>query len=388
MRPLCSSLLLTCSLSFSWLTGATAQTLKVGAVLPLSGTSANTGRVAAAALQASVQNLLSAGIELELTILDGRGRPDEAATQTRTLVAAGIHALLCCETEAEAEAVSKVTEAAGVPTLLLSPTAPGDAAFWSFMLLSGDAEALERLALEPVQSGPAAPIVLLAPTGAAGDRANAALEPTSVGVVRYPAGRTPLTPEALQAATLEPGSVVIWDEAAGTLRAATALSARGFEGLRIVRAGVWDELGALERAELTGAVSVVSPAVLGYTLADAHPSKQATSSFRRALSDLPTLYLTGEAGTIGAGAWDAAVLLGAAAEQVLTYAPPDAPTDEPDDPGVLRGALRDALVGLGPVIGAGGSYDFSDRRTGPRTGLLADSLVLAVWRGGRFWPLP
>ena len=56
---------------------------------------------------------------------------------------------------------------------------------------------------------------------------------------------------------------------------------------------------------------------------------------------------------------------------------------------MLRSALQGALVGLGPVVGAGGSYNFSEDAAGTvGGGVLADSLVLAARRGGSFWPLP
>ncbi len=245
-----------------------------------------------------------------------------------------------------------------------------------FSLAASDAQVLRRLALEP----PQAPLALMAPVGDPGDLAKEILGSASAGVVRYPAARIPLTPEALLIATREPGSVVIWDGAAGTLRAAEALSARGFAGVRVVRAEVWGELDALERAELTGALSVVSPAVLGYRLPDTHPSKEEVSRFRRALREVILESSDAETVATAAEAWDAAQLLGAAAEQVLTYAGSADLTVA-----AVRGALRDALVGLGPVVGAGGSYDFSGESG---SGLLADSLVLAVWRSGRFFPYP
>lgn len=358
--------------------GAAAQGLELGAVLPLSGPSAATGQAAEAALGASVQDLLQSGIDARLRVLNSRSDPEYAALQAQELLTAGVHALVCCETAELLGRLGPLAEAANVPTFALAP--PPVAGFWLFPLQSGEPGALARLALEPALE----PLAFMAPTGSAGDGAEAILAAVSAGSVRYPAGRTPLTPEALRAATLEPRSVVVWDSAAGSVEAAGALAARGFTGTTVVRAAVWDELSALERASLAGAVSALSPAVLGYTLPDAHPSKGAASSLRRTLGGLAEAQ-TGEATATAAAAWDAGQLLGAAAEQVLTYADPAGLADAPG----LRGALRDALVGLGPVVGAGGTYDFSESAAGTvGGGVLAESLVLGARQGGGFRPPP
>lgn len=356
---------------------AAAQGLEVGAVLPLSGSSAETGQAAQTALKASVRNLLRSGVDARLTVLDSRSNLEYTVLQAQELVARGVHALVCCETTELAERLGPLAAAAGVPTFGLSPETVANP--WLFSLQGGEPEALARLALEPAL----APLALMAPTGAPGDRAEALLGAASAGGVRYPAGRTPLTPEALQVATLEPRGVVVWDNASGSVEAAEALSARGFSGTTVVRAALWNELSALERASLTGAVSVVSPAVLGFRLPDAHPSKAAASSLRRALGGLSP-GLTDEAVTVAAAAWDAVSLVGVAAEQVLTY------TDlAAADPKPMRNGLRDALIGLGPVVGAGGTYDFFSDFSGDGSGgVLADSLVLAARQGGGFRPPP
>ncbi len=357
---------------------ANAQTFSLGAVLPLSGNAAQVGQVAAAALRASAETLLGTGIKVKLSILDSRSDARYAAAQAQTLTAAGVHALLCCETARVAAQVVPITAAAGVPTLSLAPV--GEDGGYPFSLSATETQVLTKLALE----GPQAPLVLMTPLGTTGDAAKKVLGGANIGVVRYPAQgaapSTPLTPEALLAATLEPGSVVLWDDAPGTLEAAEALTARGYSGVRVVRAEVWEALDAFGRAELTGAVSVVSPAVLGYRLPDMHPAKARVSSFRRALRGVLFESSAVATVTLAAGAWDAAQLLGAAAEQVLSYT---APTDLGE--AAVRSALRDALIGLGPVDGVGGSYDFSAERA---PGLLPESLVFAVWRGGRFFPFP
>ena len=367
-----------------------SPTFKLGAVLPLSGDSAGTGQVVAAALRASAETLRGRGIDFEITVLDSQSNAVYAAAQAKTLVTAGVHALVYGE-----PLVAAQPAVVAMPVLSLTPVDRADSsAKWPLASLAADdAQVLTKLALSP----PGRSLALLVPADELGNRASLALREVSLGVVRYPVGQTPLTPEALQAATLEPGGIVIWDSAAGTVQAAEALSARGYTGVRVVRAEVWGELDALSRAELTGAVSVLSPAVLGYRLPDTHPAKEKVSSFRRALSSvLPDSDV--DQVTSAAAAWDAVQLLGAAAEQVLTYTNVSV-NDDPDSAAAVRGALLGALGGLGPVVGAGGTYDFSGDFSGGFSGsgelagdrvagLLPDSLVFGTWRGGRFLPYP
>ena len=368
-------------LLLGWLVGFAHAQIQVGAILPLSGALASVGEVQEAALRASAEALEARGVVLEITLRDSRSRPDRAAARVQELLDSGVHILVCCETPEVGARVTPLAAAAGLSTLTLAPSTAADVT-WLFALAPDETAPLERLSLET----PLHPFGLMAPVGRAGDLAAERLQP-KVGAARYPVARPPLTPEALQIATREPASVVVWDNGEGTVRATEALSARGYGGAVIVRADIWDDLNALERAKLTGARSVLSPAVLGYTLSDAHPSKAAVSSFRRALIVVPDGALTGAALAAGAGAWDAAQLIGSAAEQVLAY---NVVTDTEAGREAVRGALRDALVTLGPVTGAGGTYDFTegDFSDGSSSGLQPDSLVLAEWRSGRFRPLP
>jgi ABC-type branched-subunit amino acid transport system substrate-binding protein len=375
MRAFLLSLGLVLSLTF----GVSAQTssgltLELGAILPLSGPEQDIGAVQSRALRAALEDAKTSGLNLTLTLSDDRSDLTKSAEQARTLIASGVHALICCTRPEETAVVAPLAAAAGVP--LLSPSAyeaqpPDD--YWVFSLLASEQAQLERLALETLL----APFALMTPLGEKGDAIARTLARNRAGVARYPAGRTPLTPEALWIATKSPKSVVIWDDVNGTLEAVRALGERGYSGERIVPATIWDDLGALERALLTGAKSILSPAALGYTLADAHPSKAEVSRFRRALIGLPDSFFSETTLTQGAAVWDAVALLSRAAEQVLAYTP------EPMSAAALRQGLRDALIGLGPIVAAGGSYDFSEaQHTGPEPA----SLVIGSWLRGSFRP--
>lgn len=365
---------LACSLP----TRAEAQfpTLTLGAILPLTGSDSDLGRVQERALQAALDPIRARGLGLELHLVDSRSLPSESATGAEALIDMGVHALICCSSEAEARAILPLVAKTGIPLLSLSAFDAGHGdTYWAFSLAPSEAATLEHIALEPDLQ----PTFLMAPVSGTGDLA-ARMLGSRAGTVRYPPGRTPLTPEALWAITRTPASIVVWDDARGTLEAARALVARGYGSDLIVSAAVWRDLDALGRASLTGTKSVLSPAALGYTLADGHPSKASVATFRRALIGLPNSFLTEAALSQGAAAWDAVFLLANAAEQIFVYDP--AITEE-KSVAAFRQSLRDALLGLGPQNGAGGTYDFSE---GQQRGPLASSLILGTWRGGSFRP--
>lgn len=352
-----------------------STTLHLGVVLPLSGAQARSGAAQLTALRASVAVLERAGVHITLSVQDSQGEPEAVRAGASALVTQGVHALVCCQTPAEVEVV--VEMASDLPILALAPAAAGDV----FTLVADERAELTRLQLEPSLQ----PLALMAPVGPRGDAAEGATG-AQAGAARYPPHSdhsdrepAPLTPEALWVITREPGSVVVWDEREGTLRAARALAARGYSGPLVVRRALWDTLSATERALLRGARSVLSPAVLGYALPDAHPSKQTVARLRRALLSVPESSLDARTLEGAASAWDAALLFGSAAEQLLVYGPELSRTE------AARAALRDALLGLGPVVGAGGSYDFVG---GDAYGPLPGSLIVAEWRSGRFRPLP
>lgn len=373
-----SFLLLLAALIFIVSPRADAQLpmIKIGAILPLTGSDTTLGQVQERALRGALASVRTRGLDIELDVVDSRSLVRESAAQAQELFSTGVHALICCSSADETNALLPLATSAGVP--LLSLSTPGSSVFnsyWSFSLATSEAAALERLTLET----PLQPTFLMTPVSAAGDLA-AHILVGKVGAVRYPRGRAPLTPEALWAITRTPVSIVIWDDEAGTLEAARALAARGYSGSLIVPAPLWSGLDALGRGALTGAKSVLSPAALGYTLADSHLSKPSVASFRRALIGISSGFLTETTLSQGAAAWDALSLLAAAAEQVLAYN-----TDFTDAavPAALRQSLRDALIGLGPQIGAGGTYDFSESS---RAGPVPNSLVIGTWRGGAFRP--
>jgi len=354
-------LLLVVSLSFG-----RAQTLQLGAVLPLTGGYAEVGRAQREALELAKGEFTGRGVGLELHLLDSRSDPARAGAQAAELAAAGVHALVCCATPEAAEAVRPVA-ARGVPTLALTDAPSQDD--WLFSLVPGDGA---RLRATVSNAGAWGRLGLMAPDTELGDAARRALR-VPIGAARYPADARVLTPEALWVATREPDAVLVWGENAVT--AVHALRERGFTGEVVIDAAQLGALGPLSRAKLSGSLALVSPALLGYTLPEGHPSAEAVTRYLRSAALADASDPTPE----GAYAWDAAGLLLRALEQALAYGL------LLDDPATVRGALHETLIGLPPVAGASGVFDFRDGAQGDAQ---AASWVLARFEGGRFVPAP
>ena len=209
--------------------------------------------------------------------------------------------------------------------------------------------------------------------GEFGDTALNVLAQAGVRLVaqeRYARGVQALTPEALWIATRQPDAVLVWGQMADTKLAVDALSQRGFGGRVYINPQVYNEAGVLERADLRGTFTVTDAISVG-RLPRTQPTYQET---RRFVSALNATY-AGRPSAAGAHAWDALTLLRRAFEQTLAYQALEA-----DNTPATRQALRDALIGLGPVVGAAAVYDYSER---DHSGAQPSSLLVARVERGR-----
>ena len=378
--PLLLTILLICT---SASTLAAAQDIRIGVVLSSSGSAARLGRAQRDALEALRVGWRNGGgvysNEAELVFVDDMSLPSRTAAEVTRLAEGGVDAVICCTTDEAARAVAGVAADLGVPVLSLSTPAElvDDAPYWTFGVGPSDKALLQRMVLDVAAGGGG--VALMAPRTAPGDAAKAALDmllaPGSVGLVeaRYPSGASVLTPEALWVAAQEPGGVIVWDGARGAAAAVRGLRARGYEGPVYLDPAPLDPLALpFNPAPLNGALIPVSPAELPQSLSEADPTFEETRRFLATTAR----FRFGEALPHAARAWDALLLLGRALEQTSLYGV------LPGDPG-FRQALRDALVGAGPVAGAGAVYDFSEAE---HAGLQAASLKMARLERGE--PVP
>ena len=358
-------------------TSRTQVTVTIGAVLSLSGANADVGRVHEGALRA-LEPLLRregtrTGLHFEFLIADDASSPSRAASEARRLVNEGAHALVCCTHEALIEATLTVADELRVLTLALAGSDRLEAAmsYWLFGVPPDSRTLIQSMILDLTSRG-GETLALMAPDNAQGDAARRALElllsPGGLRLVaaeRYPPSVSVLTPEALWVATRQPSAVLVWGGARDTQLALEGLARRGYEGPIYLNPHLVEARNRPPSlAPYRGGLVSTSPAHFAERLARDAPTTDESRTYLTHTRRLGLSPLHPE----GAYAWDAAKLLAAATEQALTFG------FDPRETRLLRQALRDALVGMPPHVGAAGVYDFSEQR---RTGVRAHSLVIA-----------
>jgi len=344
--------------------------VEIGVITSRSGTAQAAGATQALAATAWGSRMRAAGgifgVPVTIRLADDGGVPARAASEARDLIEAGVHALVCCTTQAASLAVAEVAEATGVT--LLSPTpldgfgasGRGGVAYWSFALSPSETDALAMVVSDAAAAGRGA-VALMTLDNSFGDAALHALEAllgyAGLGlssVTRYPPGPTELRPEALLLASRQPGAVVVWGLADDLSVAVLALRTRGYEGLVYARTALLAP--GTDRpswAALAETRFAVIPGLVASSLPDDYICLEAVLTAQAQLSSV----FSGVA-DLGAAApvVDALALLGAAVEQVVALQLPAVSL------AVERQALRDGLVALDERCGASGLLDLTEGR--------------------------
>lgn len=370
---------------------AHAQTITIGAVLSLSGPAAPLGVAQERSLRLFETQLRTEhgiyGTPVNFVILDDGSSPLTATRQVRALLEAHTpHALICCTTDAASLAIIDLVEQAGVLTLALSSaeaiTWPPAERFWLFGTKPNDTARIRAMVLDLAGQG-AQSLALMALDNSFGEVAVTALsrllEPGSLRLVateRYPPDVTVLTPEALWVATRQPSGVLVWGAARDTGVAVDALVRRGYTGPIYVNPAVVTPQGSAHNAALEGVLTAVDAVTAAASLPPGHVTAAET---RRYLQLFEGRYGRGSAVAAGGAAWDAALVLQAALREAFGYGVSPAQLQP------FRFALRDALIAMGPVVGATAVFDY---HLGDHLGIVPRSLVIAqlvrgAWRGVR-----
>ena len=351
-----------------------AQPFRVGVVVSQTGGARLDGTAQAntvTALGTRLRRLGTFSQNIEVIVRDDASDPATALRQVRDLVEnGGVHALVCCTTAAATKAVAPFVGASGVLTLALSglPPEPG---FWLFTVVPDDERLLQGAVLKQAAAGHTR-FGLMTLDNGYGDAVAASLarlfDPganTSLVVEqRYSPAATVLTPEALWVATRVPDTVFVWGLAQDSALAYAGLRVRGYEKDVVLNPALLEPESRVSPASFNGGLFPVSPAELA-ALPPTQPSYTSLQTYRR---DLAAIYPAGRIPSAGAFAYDALELLEAAYEAAYTYGVPL------DSVTALRGVLRDAFVGMGPVTGATAVFDYEEN---DHVGAVPSSLVLA-----------
>lgn len=384
MRHLLRIVLVLGATASSW-AAAQSEPWTVGVIVSLSGPASATGTLQAHAAERFAETLGRRGVfgtPILVEVRDDAGDPARAATLAADFADAGAVAVVCCTTATATARAGAALESAGVPLLALTDVDPNGTT-WTFALAPGDRTRLTAIAVDAAGEGKVA-LALMTLATAFGDAALDAFERaladtgrSVAGEARYPADAAVLTPEALWIATRQPGAVVVWGLATDLPRAVDALRRRGYDGLVYVRP---EALPSAVLARVlpagvpvrgadpwTGVRSPIAPAALGDRLPADHPHQDAITAFvGRALAGDPGASSAAERGAL-ALVDDALVWSLAAMEQVAALGLGDGVATR-------RQALRDALIGLPPMVLAAGTYDATD---GDRRAARWQGLVVA-----------
>lgn len=332
------------------------------------------------------------GVPINLVSANDNGTAAGAVSAAEAAIDNGALVLLCCTTSQASNAVASVAESAGVTLLsptALAPSAPGAEPYWSFSFAPSGTDALAAIVAHAYHEGRSS-LALMALDGSLGESAEADLRAllAVVGMrlshsTRYPVGVRELRPEALLTASTQPGGVLVWGFSDDLLTALTALRQRGYEGPVYARSELLAPGNAgLPPGQFAGVRFAVAPALLVTT---AHAATPAVDPYAVAHGGEPGLICAVQAAAdrnrLDSTSSDVAQLLATAPllgaldilhdglEQLIALQLPS------DDLRVLRQALRDTLVGLGPRCSGAGLIDLQDDR---RSALLPRGLAIAA----------
>lgn len=319
------------------------------------------------------------GVSISLDIQDDNSSPEQARLLTQQLVDDGALLIICCTTPLATREAAQVAEAAGVP--LLAPSTFDSAAispYWAFSLAADDTDALAAIVADAYRENRPT-LALMALSGPIGQQAETDLH-ALLAVIggrltfehMYPPDVSELRPEALVAASTQPGGVVVWGLTTDLLVAHDALRRRGYEGNVYFRTALLAPgFSPLPWARLLNARVAVPPAAAPVP---AHQLSGVQGAFDAATPRHGTWGSAGACAVAGRRDADRLAAVPGASANAVAAAPFLAALDllergleqlialqiPSSDPLVLRQALRDALVGLPATCTGAGLLDLRD----------------------------
>jgi branched-chain amino acid transport system substrate-binding protein len=351
------------------------QTVKVGALLAVTGPAAFLGAPEARTLEMLVEQANAAGgvngIKIELLIKDTGGSPEKAVALAKQLIEEQqVFAIIGPSTSGETMQLKPLAEETG--TLLLSCAAAEvivqPVARWVFKTPQNDSHAAIRI-FERIKALGLTRIGVLTSNTGFGKAGKAQLEKlapahglTIVASEVYDKAATDLTAEvtkmkaagaqALVNWSIEPAQSIVLKNARQIGLTVPIFQSHGFGNL------------AYARAAGAAAEGVVFPAgrlLVAETLPDGHPQKKLLLEYKRAYE----ARFKEDVSTFGGHGYDAFLLLSAGLKAG----------------GTDRAKARDAIEGVKGLVGTAGIYTMSPTDHG---GLTIDAFETLVVKDGRF----
>ncbi|MFD2235988.1 ABC transporter substrate-binding protein [Aureimonas populi] len=328
---------------------ATAQTVKIGAVISETGPGASLGIPEANSLRLLPTEV--DGHDIQYIILDDGSDATRAVTAMRKLVAEDrVDAVIGSSVTPASLAMVEVAGELQVPTISLAGSAaivtPVEGAReWMFKTAQNDALMAGAIA-DHMAANEVETVGIIAFSDSYGDNwisvVTPLLEEKGIEIVaseRYARTDTSVTGQMLRVTSSRPDAVFVIGAGTPAVLPQQALVQRNYQGLVYQTHGVANsDFLRVGGAAVNGAIMPVGPVVVAEQLPDDHPSKEAAVAYKESYE---AAHGAGSVSAFGSYAHDAGILLQNAIPVAARSAEPGTPE--------FRAALRDALEGLSDV---------------------------------------
>jgi len=365
---------------------AYAQDIVIGAAIAQTGPASSLGSGEVDALKLFEQQVNQAGgimgHNLKIVVLDTASDPSKAVLDVRKLVSENnALAVVCCTTSPESLAVIDTLQHDQVPNISLAASAsivqPASDRHWVFKTPPLDSVMVTREVADMVAQG-VGTVGFIGFNDAYGQGGLTELKKAApeqgvdiVDTESFARTDTNLSSQARKLVNADPDAVLIWAIPPAGNVAQKALQDAGYQGVIYQSYGMTNETFLrLGGASLNGTRLSVLPVIVHDKLPGALPFASVVQDF---VGQYQKTY--GATPSSFAGhAWDAGLILQAAATKVLA-------STSPDDTAAFRSALRDAIEGLQGFQAVDGTFNFSPD---DHSGLGSTSAVMVTVQDGAY----
>lgn len=335
------------------LTGCPPETVKIGAVLPLSGEAAAYGQAVEKGMKIALDEIKAEGASLELVVVDTESKPEQANALLKEQFGSGVLAAIGGVTSGEAMQMIEVVDR--YDRILLSPTASGpDLTGISrnfYRIFPSDHTAAAKMAQAASQGLKVEKIVIIAEEQPYAKGIQSVFRPAFEGLggqvletIEFPPNTTDMAALVTRAISLEPEAVYLAGYADGISALITELKKQGFEGKLLTTSAFATSTAIAQVGD--DATGVFLTQTVFETDSDHAHIKTFVNSYREKYGQEPDIY--------AAHGYDAMKVMAAAIE------------GRPVLPNEVKKGLRDAIKDFPGVTGSIQFDDKGDVRKFPR----------------------